>query len=225
MTFIELVRAVRSRVGMQGTGPSSITGAAGAEVDLVNVVSDAWLDIQNSRDDWRWMRSQATFNVAVGTEVYTPFTIFATSSHRLGRWREDTFYWTDTDSKKKPANYLDYDNWTYRHLNDTAADNNKISEWTIRPYDEAIVVNRPSSTYSVRIDYQKKPQTLVTDSDTPEMPSHFHLVIVYEAVSKYCAAISTPEIYDKYSYDHAKLYGALQRAYLPEKKIRVTGIA
>lgn len=223
MTFIELVRAVRSRIGMSGTGPASISGAMGAEVDLVNVVSDAYTDIQNSREDWVWLRDRVTFNVVVGTTTYTPTTIFSTSSHRLGRWKKDSFYFLDGSTKRYVENYVDYDTFTYRHINDTV--NQKISEFTIRPQDDAICINSPDSTYSITIDYQKRPQTLTTDSSTPEMPAHFHLLIVYEAIAKYCAAISSPELYDKYSYDHAKLYGALQRRYLPKKELIITGIA
>ena len=224
MTYIELVRAVRSRVGMQGTGPSSINGAVGAEVDLVNSVSDSWSDLQNYRDDWKWMRGRVSFNTVVGTTEYTPSTIFNTSNHRLSKWRKDSFYFLDTDGKYRKVNsYYDYDSFCELFINDTT--NNKISAFSVRPDNSAICINRPDSIYPIRLDYQKAPQQLSTDSDIPELPPQFHMLIVYEAVAKYCATVSSPELYDKYSYDHSKLLGALMRNQLPSKNLKVYGIA
>ena len=222
MTFIELVRAVRSRIGMQGTGPASIAGAIGAEVDLVNVVSDAYTDIQNSREDWVWLRDQKTFSTITGTNTYNPTSIFMTGSHRLGRWLKNTLYYLDGTTKNKISHFLDYDTFVEEFANEAV--NTKLSTFTIRPQDDALIFNKPDNVYSVTIDYLKRPQILTTDADVPEMPSHFHLVIVYEAIAKYCAAVSSPELYDKYAYDHAKLYGALQRRYLPKKTIEIIGI-
>lgn len=223
MTFIELVRAVRSRVGMQGTGPASIAGAVGAEVDLVNVVSDAYSDIQNSRENWLWLRDQVSFSTQLGVETYTPTTIFLSGSNRLNRWINTSLYFVDGTVNKKIFNYLPYDNFVYLFANESTT--SKPNTFTIRPQDDALIFNSPNGAYTVTIDYWKKPQVLTTDNSIPEMPPQFHLVIVYEAIAKYCAAVSSPELYDKYAYDHTKLYGALQRRFLPKKEVNIIGLA
>lgn len=225
MTYIELVRAVSSRVGMQASGPASISGAVGAEADLVNAVSDAYSDIQNSREEWLWLRDQTTFPTVSGTTTYAPYTIFQNNSNnRMGRWKRDSIYFLDGSTNRSLCNsFVPYDDFIYRHKNDTV--NKKPYEFTIRPQDDAIIINRPDGAYTVTIDYWKKPQVLTTDNSVPEMPSQFHLVIVYEAIAKYAATIGSPDLYDKFSYDHAKLYGSLQRRELSKKSVRLYGLA
>ena len=219
-TFIELARDVRSKVGMQGTGPASVS-VSGAEEDIVSAVKDAWIDIQNSRPDWRWMRSRVSFSTVVGTEEYTLADIF-TGSYRHRLWRKDTLYVTE-NGKKKLLRPLDYDDFIYRHNNDTT--NNKISEYTIVPESDAILFNSPDAIYPITIDYQKSPQILALDGDIPELPVYYHLLIAYAATEKYCAAVGSQSIYQQYASQHVEMWGQVTRTHLPKKEIKVRGLA
>lgn len=218
-SFIELARNVRSKVGMQGTGPASVS-ASGAEEDIVSAVRDAWIDIQNSRPDWRWMRSRVTFNTAVGTEEYLLSDIF-TGAYRHKLWREDTLYVLD-NGKKSKKRYREYDDFIYRHANDTT--NSKISEFTIVPESDALLFNSPDGIYPITIDYQKSPQILDLDADIPELPQYYHLLIEYAAVEKYCAAVGSHSIYQQYASQHVAMWGQVTRTHLPPKKITVRGL-
>lgn len=219
-TFIELARNVRSKVGMQGTGPASVS-VSGAEEDIINAVRDAWVDIQNSRPDWRWMRSRVTFNTAVGIDEYTLADIF-TGSYRHKLWRKDTLYVLES-GKKKLLRFIDYDRFIYRHNNDT--ENTPLGEYTIVPESDALLFNSPDAIYPVTIDYQKSPQILDLDADVPELPSYYHLLIEYAATEKYCAAVGSKSIYDQYASQHVEMWGQVTRTHVPKVVLRTRGLA
>jgi len=220
MTFLELVRAVRSRVGMQGSGPTGVTTATTAEMDLVNAVSDAWIDLQLFRnEEWRWMRNTTSFNMVAGTNTYTESTIFPVNS-RLSYWRKDTCY-AMVNGKKIPVYPIEYDTFIYRTNNDTSTRYPYI--FTVRPWDNALLFNTPNDTYTIYIDYQKTPQQLVANGDIPELPTRFHLAIVYAAVEKYDAIIGTTS-YDQYAQQHAIILGQIMRNQLDKKTVITRGI-
>lgn len=221
MTFIEMVRAVRSRVGMQGTTPSSISGAVGAEIDIVNSVRDAWIDIQNSRDDWKWQRSTKNFSTVANTYAYAVTDILPVVYGTFDRWREQSTYYLDSNSKRRKLRYIDYD--IYMQNNRDTDTPSKPRLFAIRPWDNAILINPPDDVYTMQIDFQKSLQALESDATVPNMPAHFHMLIVYAAIEKYAVTLGSPEIYNHYAQEHVKLWGSLTRSQLPESKFKQSG--
>lgn len=219
MTFLELVKGVRSRVGMQGTGPASVLTASTAEMDLVTSVYDAWVDIQNFRDDWRWMRGTTSFLLAPPKEEYILSDIFG-PNNRFKTWRKDTCRIVE-NGKKKYLIYLEYDKYIAKYLNsDKIA---KPTYYTIRPWDNALMFNNPKAAYTITIDYQKSPQLLANNEDVPELPVSFHLLIVYAAVEKYDTVVISNTSYDQYALQHMLMLGQLMRNQLPKKVVRLNG--
>lgn len=218
MNFIELVKAVRLRVGMQGTGPASVT-TTGYEAALVAAVSDAWIDIQNERKDWRWMRDTATFLTTQGQTEYTTTEILGpTPRHKY--WLKDTGYAMINGQYRPIINY-NYDRFVYLYQNtthDTVPD-----KYTIQDNNYSLIFTPPDGVYTMKIDYQKSPQTLVGDTDVPELPSYYHLLIVYAAVEKYASYISSPETYQQYALQHARMMNQVMRDQLPKKVVKPTG--
>jgi hypothetical protein len=221
MNFLELVKAVRSRVGMQGTGPSSVTSATSAELDLVNAVSDAWVDIQLFRKDWKWMRDTTNFLLSVGTTTYTISDIFGPND-RHSHWLLGTFYIL-IDGKKRPLRFVEYDKYVYTHRDDS--DSYQPSEFTVRSWDEALIFPSPNNTYTIYADYQKSPQELTSNTDEPELPNQFHRLIMYAAIEKYSVVIVTPELFNQYSVQYATMMGQLMRSQLESKQIYPSGLA
>jgi len=221
MTFIELVRAVRLRIGIQGSGPSSIDTTIPIEQQMIKAVYDAWVDLQNFRTDWRWMRGTDSFNTTAGTTTYSLSTIIS-PDHRWKKWRTDTFYVTE-NSQYKPLTYLEYDYFQYKHNNTT--DRGKLSDFTVRPWDGAVILTPPNTVYSVKCDYQKRAQLLTANTSIPEIPVHHHLAIVYGALEKMGVAILSQEQYDHYSQQYAIALGQIMREYLPRKTMQQRPLA
>jgi len=220
MNFINLVQETRNRVGIQGVGPSSIDTTT-YEAQVVSAVKDSWLNIQNLRPVWKWMRDTKSFLISQGVSEYTPLTIFG-PNHRHRTWLKDTFYIT-SNGNKSSLRYVDYDVYINRYINNIVE--GPFYEFTIRPYDNALLFPLPDEAYSIDCDYQKSPQELTTDSAVPELPGYFHMAIVYGAVQLYAAAIGFLEVYDEFSTQHAIVLGNLMREQNPRERLKVRGIA
>ena len=220
MTYIELCRAVRARLGLQGSGPDSVTTGTDAEMDIVHAVTDAYTDIQNMREEWRWLRDTANFTTSIGTTTYTRATIFSGTA-RFRKWKKDHCYIT-INSQKTKLTHIPYDEFYERHANNTI--NGTVSEFTYNK-DNSILITPPDDLYAIEIDYWKSPQTLASASDTPEMPSHWHNLIVYAALEKLGTTFVSPEKYQHFSQQYAEGMGQLMREHLGKKRIYVRSIA
>lgn len=221
MNFIQLVQGVNNRIGIQGTGPSSVD-ITSYEAQIVNAVKDAWLDIQDYRDQWKWMRDSKSFIMTTGKTSYTPSEIFG-PSNRLRNWHKDTFYIQESGGIKQPLAFVDYDVYTHRHINDSVS--KKPHEYTIRPWDNTLLFQSPDMAYTILCEYQKTPQELSASADVPEMPSHFHIAIMYKALDDYGAAMSFNEIQQKFNLKYVQALGGILREQLPSVKLKVRGIA
>lgn len=220
MNFITLVQETRNRVGIQGIGPSSVDTNT-YEAQIVSAVEDSWLDIQNYRPNWKWMRESEDFLVSQGVTDYTPTDVFGPND-RLRYWLKDTFYIT-VDSNKSILRHVDYDNYVRRHNNDTVE--KVFYEFTIRPQDNALIFPLPDQFYTIDCDYQKTPQEFTADADIPEMPPYFHKAIIYGAVSTYAASIEFYSVSDKFEAKRVEILGGLMREQNPREKLKVSGIA
>lgn len=206
---------------MQGTGPASVTSATTAEMDLVHAISDAWVDIQNFREQWRWMRGTITFSMTVPDTVYTPATIFGPND-RLRTWKKETLFALIND-KMTPLFYLEYDKFIHKNINEVSG--RAPSYYTIRPWDNALVFPIPDEPYFIQADYQKTPQYLVDNTDVPECPAHFHYAILYYGVQKYDTVVIANESFDQYAHQYAVIMGQMMRSQLDKKVIITRGIA
>jgi hypothetical protein len=220
MQFIQMAQMVRQNIGLQGTGPSTIT-ATGAEGVMIQMVKDSWEDIQNHKADWKWMRESVAFNTVVGTATYIPTTIFG-PIHRFQSWYKDTFF-ASVNGKKVWIPFRDYDYFRYVHINDTVR--TAPNEFTIRPKDYAFIIQAPDLIYPIEAHYHKSNQSLVNATDIPEMPIDYHRLIVYEATARYALSIALGHIYDLYSQKAVELWGELLREQNPRKAFKVRGIA
>lgn len=207
MQFLKMAQKVRQLVGMQGTGPSSVS-ATGYEGLLVALVSDAWEDLQNYRKKWKWMRASKDFLLTVGITTYTPATIFA-PNHRFKSWLTEEPFYALVNGQKQPIKYFEYSYFNYRHLNDTT--NTVVSEYTVRPNDYALVFNLPDSAYTIYSCYKKNNQELVASTDEPEMPEDYHMYLVYEATARYALSMSMGAVYQLYANKAKELLGSILR--------------
>lgn len=215
-----MAQTVRQLVGLQGLGPSAVD-ATGAEGMFLVLVRNAWTHIQNSRKYWKWLRTESSFNTAIGTTTYTITTIFS-PTNRFKRWYKDTFM-IRVDGQKSSMRYLDYDYFMWKYAN--ADDNGVPFEFTIRPRDSAIIIAPPDKVYTIYADYHKTNQTLSLATDTPEVPSDYHMLIVYEAVNRYAISVGMTSLYQEYKQLYNELWGDLLRDQNPKSLFKVRSIA
>lgn len=221
MNYLEICQAVRSRIGLHGTGPSTVVSPTDVEKDIVDAVHDAWVDIQNYRDEWDWMRVTTTFNTVAQKTNYTTVDI-AGPSNRVSHFIKDSLY-AYKNSKYELLTYLDENLFEYRHINDD--DDTAPSEYTINRNDQSIEINSPDAVYPMQVDYYKTPQLLTDNTDTPEMPVRWHLLIVYLAIQKLSSSIASASSGQEFAQAYAVMLGQLMRSQLKKKRVTMRSIA
>lgn len=66
MTYLELVQRAKQECGIAGPAPATVVGLTGGLKRLADWVSQGWVDIQNERTNWDFMRKSITFNTSSG---------------------------------------------------------------------------------------------------------------------------------------------------------------
>jgi hypothetical protein len=221
MNFLEIAQEVRRGVGMQGTGPSSITGATQTETDMIDSVRDAWIDIQNFRQEWMWMRNTTSFLTTATQGTYTLLEIFG-PSYRFKNWIKDTMY-VKRNGLWQVVRFVDYDTFVFRQNNNTNPE--YPSEFTIVPWNDSIMINEPDAAYEIKVEYYKSPQRLVAATDVPEFPEYYHIMIKYHAIAKFTAIVVQPSVQQESAQAYAVMMGQLMRDMLMKKRVKLIGIA
>lgn len=88
MNFLQLVNRYKLECGVTGADLVTTASQIGEYARLVTWINQAWLDIQNVRSDWGWMRKTATFQTASHKPTYSLSDIGITD---FGFWMRDTF--------------------------------------------------------------------------------------------------------------------------------------
>lgn len=302
MRFIDLVNRLRLECGVLGSDLASVVNQTGESNRMVTWTNAAWLDIQNTRTDWQWMRTTATFPTVAGQPTYSAAQIGLTD---FGQWARDTFrnyvnpvvtfsiaspcvmtltghnlavgqivtpYTTgvlptgltaatavyvksvvDANNVTLSATvggaaintsgtqsgthtitsnntttfaglkseifmgYIEYESWRdgyeYGALRQIQTRPDVI---TITP-DKSIGVGPfPIDGYTVVGDYWRVPSEMAANTDTPSLPTQFHMAIVYRAMMSYGAFEAAPEVYQRGEKEFNKLMHRLHFSQMPE---------
>jgi hypothetical protein len=187
VTFLELCQEAASDSGTIAGLPSFTTtvGATGRVAQLVGWVRNAWIDIQNERQDWLWMRKQFSAALTIGQRDYTPAGLSITD---FGKFFPDsprryTMSVYDPDTGQADEGHIRHATWDdYRALYDFGShDAQRPSMWAFFG-GKLWVGPKPDKAYILRGEYRRSPQRLALDADTPEMPAAYHRLIVAEAI-------------------------------------------
>lgn len=219
MNYLTGVQTLHYEAKLPGSPPSAVTGQSGRAADLVRWYAEAYNDIQRERDGrWKWLHRDCYVDTVASTAAYasTDFTD-STDAAAISRFRG----W-DLSRRAPPFIYLSSDGQsTEREL--TIADWNRFRSLFIKAthtaaYPYCICVDRddqirlgptPDDVYRVTCQYWMSNQTLAADGDTPEMPSDYHMLIVYRALVKYGYHAIGHEVLARARAEGQALYNAL----------------
>lgn len=223
MTFLEGVQRLRRETrGVAGAGqPTSVESQTGQLQRLVDYYSDAWENIQNSREDWRWMRKPFTVNTVAGTEAYAFGSCTDTEAgaviSRFSRWYRHSIkaYLQSTGvSGEYPLRYIEWD--LFRRIYHYGTQNNgQPAHVSIDPNNKLCLGPKPDAVYVVGGDFQRSAQILAEDDDEPEMPDEYHMLIVWDALRDYGLATPATEAYVRGETQGKKIRRRLERKQLP----------
>jgi len=217
MNFLQLAQKTRALSGTQGTGPVSVVSADGYEAALVSFVADAWIDIQNHKEDWDFMHGRVTFDTVASQAEYTIAEIFLADPTLHKRWCKQAA--TIEDGTKEILSYRDPEYIFYTYLNDTSA--GKPTEYTFKREDNSIILRViPDDAYNIDLHYYRSPQILTLNTDIPILNASYHNLIVYKALIKMAVFIASPELYQHYTIEADKMMGQLMRSEVPAKMMK-----
>jgi hypothetical protein len=222
-TFLTLCQDLRRECLIPGTGPTTVVGQTGQAERLVKWVRDAYTELQNEQANWRWLRGNFQLLTVSGTRYYPYTDVGVTDSDSAAAITRWSRWWTEN-----PFIYLQSAGVGTRHslgwvdwqdLREVFNAGTETSaypiEWSIDPQERIAFRPAPDGVYVFQGEYQKGPQTLALDADTPEMPARHHALIVAMAMKKYAAAMAAPEVYAQARDIEAQHRAALEISQLP----------
>jgi hypothetical protein len=194
MNFLQLCKRLRSEAGISGSGPASVLNQTGEMERVVNWVNQAWEDIQNHRTNWQWMRGDFSFQTTADKADYT-----AAEAGIVTRFRD----W-DVNTIKSYRTSLGVANefeiselpyLSYRSVYLTGSQSPGTPVIFARGPDRKLLLGpKPDGEFTVSGQYWKSRQILVSDTDEPEMPEEFHMLIVWMALERYGIYESAGEV-------------------------------
>ena len=205
MDYLALCKKVSGECGVAGgyAVPTAVTGQTGELARICNWTAQAYTEVQN-KPNWLWMRHGFTVNTVADDDTYAYGDITDTTTSavitRLSHWRLN-------DRRDPPKIYLTSagvgtQNWMiwvpwedFKSVYRIGTQNSGYPvHITVDPQNNVVIGPKPNGIYTITGDYQRSAQTLAADADTPEMPSQYHMLIVYRAMEKYGFFESAPEV-------------------------------
>lgn len=219
MNYLEICKRVRQEVGVAGTGPSAVTSQTGEYKRIVDWVASAWEDLQNKRTDWLWMNGTFSFVTIADQDTYTASE--AGIASRFKRWDRDNLriYTTATGvADETRLTYLPWEQW--RHPFRTGVQTaGRPTMATTMPNGSLGVGYKPTAGFTISGDYHKSAQSLTADADTPEMPSEYHMAIVYRAMMMYGRYMGANEVYEDGQVNYTRIVRQLAANQAPELQL------
>jgi hypothetical protein len=167
MNKLEIVNKVNTLAGTQGS-VDNVSSTSGYQTTLVAMVDLAYLSIQTHREDWKFLYEEVVPLVEVPADPVNDLPSYSnidiSETYRI-------LY------EKEPLREYSYDKWLT--MDQPAA--NEPSQYTKHP-DGTIIFNPFDTNYYVTLQYFKVPDTIVTNSDIPVLPTKYHMLIVYKAL-------------------------------------------
>lgn len=195
MNLLSIVQTLHREARFPGNSPAGVTGQTGRAADLVRWSIEAYNDIQRQKDGrWKWLRADWQVDTTADDPSYATGGVTDVASaapiKRFRAWEMDQgdppFIYLVSEGVSAERELL-IQEWPlfrrqYVRATHTSAPPVCIA---VDPADNLHLGPTPDGVYRVRGSYWKSSQALATDTDTPEMPADYHMLVVYRALVKY----------------------------------------
>jgi hypothetical protein len=214
-TFLQLAAHLSQECGVSTVGPTTVVSQVGQYKELVDWIAQADEEVQQERNDWRFMVGNFSIDTVAGTSGYLP-AAFVTPVTNWRDVRENTVnIYSGTTANQSRLRRVDYQTW-YDLYNTGAQTNSRPIVYTIGNDMSMVLGPLPDAVYRVSGEYQKSVSTLAADSDTPIYPSEFHMLPVYLAMTKYGRQYAASEVYSEGNRLYMKMMARMRRTQAQE---------
>jgi hypothetical protein len=223
MNFLTICQKANTLAGMQGT-VSSTTVSSGYQTNLIEFCRQAYVDLQEYRKDWPWMRKSVTFNTVASTTEYSLQTIWGIGvTVDLQRWIEDMLLYVDSNNYKNKLDRYTYDMYNLRNVEEQQETTPSI--YAQDPVDKHLYINPPDDAYSVECHYYSTPVYLTESTDPPLLPESYHLWIAYQGAAHMAHFMGNSNLSMTNQSKADAMLGNLLRGEYPNKYVKVIGAA
>lgn len=237
MNFLDICKKVDIMSGVQGM-IQSVESTVGAQEVIVNATQQGFVELQEERMTWEFMRRTREWPLAVGKYQYSIVDIFGPPATldplaaytTFGRWQKKkpllSYQIQDPDNGKwTQVVFVDYREFRF-HLKNNLGDTGKPRYVTADEVSNDLLFSpTPDKAYVVHADYFVEPQILVANVQTPILPSRFHQLIIYRGLERVGAFYGNPGLQQRYAVADAKMTGNLYRDQNPAETVRIRSVA
>jgi hypothetical protein len=224
MNRLQLANYVKREAGITGSVLTTTIGQAEEINRVLQWIDSAWLDLQTLHDQWEWMRHPFHFTTTAQQQsyAYTAITDDDTTQaiSNFANWKRDSFrkYLVSVGSSGEMIlPFEDYNRFRDMYLFGTQRTNYASpAVFTVDPQKKILLGNSPNDAYYINGEYWRGPTTLSADTDTPDMPSQFHMAIVWKALAHYGMYESAPEAVTRAQAEYPKWLMRLEADQLPK---------
>lgn len=215
MNFVDLVENLRVECGVSGSPIVSVQNLGGELLRLKNWIKDAWNVIQLKHQDWKFLRSNFTFQTQVGKQSYSPANAGVPT---MDAWDQASVWMYSTAiglADQMPLGRMEWEHFRNMYLRGVQNPMKPMC-FTINPTDNSMWLGAtPDGIYNVSGECWIEPMFLVADADTPPMPAKFHKLIVLEAMKKYAGFEAAQEVMQRAMAESLPLWTKLEIQQLP----------
>lgn len=216
MTYLELVQRLRMESGIAGTGPTTTVNQIGELGRLVSWIDAAYEDIQNKRNDWRFLRKNFTLALVSAQNIYPRTSPQLTlSGGDVKNWKRNSLrIYTDTVNFSDEL-WLPNRDWDlFRDNRLRGASSNQTGrpiEFSSDPSKDIYVWPKPNAAtpYFIRGEYYQAPDVFINDSSEPIFDTN-QMAIVYNALMRYASYVSEPALFSYAQQQYGRLIGKLE---------------
>ena len=188
--------ALTKRLGQwSGTkAPSEITSTTSPDDDhvrdLVSYIDQAWIDIQISQNSrWDWMQNQSVDVKALtaSNRIFTMASLDATARTIIPFTVHDTYPLRyvllkhPTTAAIRKIKFIPYQ-FFRGYLDRGTRPEQAPTLFTIRKNGDLEFDPTPKVAFTINCDFVQIPTELTADGSTPDMPIHFHQLVVWYAI-------------------------------------------
>lgn len=214
MNKLQLCQRLAQECGVSHTGSVPVTtiNQTGELKRLVDWVDQAWLEIQEKRDNWNWMISPFSFQTVVGQYEYTPTDVGIAAT--FANWKRDSMRTYLTSAGVGTEQFLTF--MTYQAFRDYYLFSTRSTslaqplQMSVAPNKNLLLGAPPAAIYTCRGEYYNLPVAMASDTDSPGMPARFHMLVVYRAMVEYGMFEAAPEVVQRGQANYDRMMKSLE---------------
>lgn len=213
MDFLAICRRLRQEASGSGSGPATVVSQTGDMRRIVDWAADSYRDIQKAKRSWRWLWEDVAIPIAANQRDYTlaQIAVLVPSFTRHAHWKPNGFkYYVTADgvaSERKLRESL-FER-AYESEYGTVTTAQRPNAVTVLPAGGLRLAQTPTAAGVLTATHYRTAQMLAADVDVPEMPSDFHMLTVWHALTDFGIVEAASEIYERSLIKKEKMFKEL----------------